>query len=54
MSAHDDNVIYPGGGYTNHLISLTANGHDTNIDANLMMMNPNVAVTEIKRLFTIA
>ena len=54
MSAHDDYVTYPGGGYTNHQISLTANGHDTNIDANLMMMNPNVAVTEIKRLFTIA
>jgi hypothetical protein len=55
MYAHDDYVSYPVGvGYMNHLISLTANGHDTNIDANLMMINPNVAVTEIERLMTMA
>jgi hypothetical protein len=50
MVPHDDPASYPGGSYENHLITLNARGHVTSISSDLMMLNPNVAVTEIKSL----
>lgn len=50
MVAHDDVVGYPGGNYTNHLITLQAGSHTENFMADLVAMNPSVAVTEIKHL----
>lgn len=52
MTAHDDQAYYPTGSWTNHLITLTANGHTESFMADLTNLNPNVAVTEIKRLMT--
>lgn len=52
ITAHDDSVYYPGGGWTNHLITLTAGGHTENFGAELTAANPNVAVTEIKHLLS--
>lgn len=50
MVAHDDIAAFPGGSWVNHLITLTAGGHVESFSTDLMMLNPNVAVTEIKHL----
>lgn len=50
MVAHDDVAGFPGGSYTNQLITLKANGNVEHFSAKLIPINPNVAVTEIKRL----
>lgn len=53
MSAHDQICTYPGGSYINHLITVTApNGRTQDYMSNLMMLSPNVTVTEIKHLLT--
>ena len=43
-------VSYPGGSYTNHLITAHINGQTENYDANLVMKNPEVAAVEMLRL----
>ena len=53
MVAHDDPVYFPGTSWTNTEITLTANGHTENFGANLIVLNPNVAVTEIKHLLAL-
>ena len=53
MVAHDDQVYYPGSSWTNYEITLNANGHTESFAANLVVLNPNVAVTEIKHLLAL-
>ena len=47
---HTDVVTYPGGSYTNHLITMTAGGKTQDYMADLMMINPHVTVVEIQQL----
>ncbi len=50
LAAHNDVVTYPGGAYTNRYISVTANGHEEGLMTDLVGINPNVAVLDIKHM----
>ena len=50
LSERWDYVAYPGGGYTNHLITVESGGKSEQIMANLMMMDPRVAVVDIQHM----
>lgn len=50
LEAHNDIVTYPGGAYLNSYISVTANGHTEGLMTNLVGINPNVAVLDIKHM----
>jgi len=48
INAHDDEVWYPGGSYTNDLLTVTANGKSYDFDASLTLEAPNVTVTDVQ------
>jgi hypothetical protein len=50
LAAHQDVVTYPGGTYTNRYISVSTNGHEEGLMTDLVAMNPNVAVLDIKHM----
>ncbi len=50
LAAHQDVVTYPGGSYVNRYISVNTNGHEEGLMTDLVAMNPNVAVVDIKNM----
>ncbi len=50
LTAHQDVVTYPGGAYINRYISVEAHGHEEGLMTDLVSMNPNVAVLDIKNM----
>lgn len=50
FAEHQDLVTYPGGSYTNDLISLQAGSHSHEYTANLVAADPQVTVNEIEQL----
>jgi hypothetical protein len=50
LATHQDVVTYPGGSYTNRYISVSANGHDSELMTDLVNISPKVAVGDIERM----
>jgi hypothetical protein len=50
FAEHQDLVTYPGGSYTNDLISLQVGSHSHEYTANLVAADPKVTVNEIEQL----
>jgi hypothetical protein len=50
LTAHTDLVTYPGGAYINRYISVEAHGHEEGLMTDLVSMNPNVAVLDIRNM----
>jgi len=48
LYGHDDQVWYPGGGYTNNEITATIGSQTINFDAYITSMSPSCVVEEIK------
>ncbi len=54
LAAHEDVVTYPGGSYVNRYISVNTNGHVEGLMTDLVGINPNVAVLDIKHMLGMA
>jgi hypothetical protein len=50
LATHEDIVTSPGGSYVNRYISVETHGHEEGLMTNLVALNPNVAVFDIKRM----
>lgn len=51
LTEHVDTETYPGGSYTQDLITMTGpNGVTQTYGTNLMLMNPQITVTEIQHM----
>jgi hypothetical protein len=50
LATHQDVVSYPGGSYINRYISVETNGHEEGLMTDLVGINPNVAVLDIKHM----
>lgn len=54
LATHQDVVTSPGGAYVNRYISVNVHGHEEGLMTDLVAMNPNVAVLDIKRMLGMA
>lgn len=50
LATHQDVVTSPGGSYINRYISVQTNGHEEGLMTDLVALNPNVAVIDVKRM----
>ncbi len=53
LAAHQNIETYPGGAYLNRYISVNTHDHQEGLMTDLVAINPNVAVVDIKRMLGI-
>lgn len=53
LTVHQDIERYPGGAYLNRYISVNTHDHQEGLMTDLVAMNPNIAVGDIKRMLGI-